>query len=230
MKSSRPKVLHALAGVPLVGHVLATAARARCRTRRRRRAARARRGRRGRSSSSCRTRSSSTRTRCRAPAAPSSSRSSALPADSTARWSWSVATCRCSMPTTLARLIASHSARATPLTLLSAILDDPTGYGRIVRSARRRIRLDRRAEGCHGRRTADHRDQRRRLRLRGLGRCARPLGAIGTDNAQGEKYLTDVAAGIRASGGRIEAVPVADPWLVAGINDRVQLSAAGAAS
>jgi len=47
-----------------------------------------------------------------------------------------------------------------------------------------------------------------------------------TDNSQGEKYLTDVAAGIRASGGLIDAVVVGDPWLVAGINDRVQLAAA----
>src|SRR5690606_33033081 len=55
------------------------------------------------------------------------------------------------------------------------------------------------------------------------GRLRSALAGIGTDNAQREKYLTDAAAGIRASGGRIEAVPVSDHWLVAGINDRVQL-------
>jgi bifunctional UDP-N-acetylglucosamine pyrophosphorylase/glucosamine-1-phosphate N-acetyltransferase len=54
------------------------------------------------------------------------------------------------------------------------------------------------------------------------------LAGIGTDNAQSEKYLTDAAAAIRSSGAGIEAVPVADPWLVAGINDRAQLSAAAA--
>ena len=52
------------------------------------------------------------------------------------------------------------------------------------------------------------------------------LTGLGTDNAQHELYLTDAAAAIRAAGGAIEAVPVADPWLLAGINDRVQLSAA----
>ena len=54
------------------------------------------------------------------------------------------------------------------------------------------------------------------------------LDEIGTDNAQGEKYLTDAALRIQASGGCIEAMPTADPWLVAGVNDRVQLGAAAA--
>jgi bifunctional UDP-N-acetylglucosamine pyrophosphorylase / glucosamine-1-phosphate N-acetyltransferase len=52
------------------------------------------------------------------------------------------------------------------------------------------------------------------------------LPTITTRNAQNEKYLTDAAEQIRNGGGRIEAVPVSDPWLVTGINDRAQLSAA----
>ena len=51
---------------------------------------------------------------------------------------------------------------------------------------------------------------------------------VTTDNAQGEKYLTDVLALARAAGGRVAAVVTEDRWQVEGANDRVQLSALGA--
>jgi bifunctional UDP-N-acetylglucosamine pyrophosphorylase/glucosamine-1-phosphate N-acetyltransferase len=47
---------------------------------------------------------------------------------------------------------------------------------------------------------------------------------VGSSNAQGEKYLTDVVALLRESGHAVEAVPVSDPWIVEGVNDRVQLA------
>jgi bifunctional UDP-N-acetylglucosamine pyrophosphorylase / glucosamine-1-phosphate N-acetyltransferase len=51
---------------------------------------------------------------------------------------------------------------------------------------------------------------------------------VTTDNAQGEKYLTDVLALAREAGGRVAAVVTEDRWQVEGANDRVQLSALGA--
>jgi bifunctional UDP-N-acetylglucosamine pyrophosphorylase/glucosamine-1-phosphate N-acetyltransferase len=54
------------------------------------------------------------------------------------------------------------------------------------------------------------------------------LGRIGTDNAQGELYLTDVLGVARADGGRVVAVRTDDVWQVEGVNDRVQLAALGA--
>ena len=59
-------------------------------------------------------------------------------------------------------------------------------------------------------------------------RCATALDLIGTENAQGEKYLTDVVGLLRVGRSEVEAVPVSEPWLVAGINDRAQLSEAAA--
>ncbi|MGD9606945.1 MAG: bifunctional N-acetylglucosamine-1-phosphate uridyltransferase/glucosamine-1-phosphate acetyltransferase, partial [Leucobacter sp.] len=56
---------------------------------------------------------------------------------------------------------------------------------------------------------------------------ARALAEIGTDNAQGEKYLTDAAARILADGGLVDAVSTDDRWLIAGVNDRAQLAEAG---
>ena len=127
---------------------------------------------------------------------------------------------------TVKQLVASHVRSGNALTLLSAIFDDPTGAGRILRSA----------DGSFDS-IVEHKDATADQLLvtevnAGVYVFEAPalraaLGAIGRDNAQNEKYLTDAAAGIRASGGRIEAVLVADRWLVAGINDRAQLSAAG---
>src|ERR1019366_6431940 len=54
------------------------------------------------------------------------------------------------------------------------------------------------------------------------------LAKVGTDNAQGEKYLTDVLGIVRGDGLRVSAHPVQDLWQTEGVNDRVQLSRLGA--
>ncbi|MDQ1482736.1 MAG: bifunctional UDP-N-acetylglucosamine pyrophosphorylase / glucosamine-phosphate N-acetyltransferase, partial [Actinomycetota bacterium] len=50
------------------------------------------------------------------------------------------------------------------------------------------------------------------------------LTQVGTDNAQGERYLTDVLGIARSEGLRVSAHPIQDPWQTEGVNDRVQLS------
>jgi len=128
---------------------------------------------------------------------------------------------------TVRGLVDSHVLAGNALTLLSAHLANPTGFGRIVRSAAGVF------ESIVEEKDAT--DAERAITETNAGvyvfeavalRAA--LAGIGTDNAQAEKYLTDAAAAIRASGAGIEAVPVGDPWLVAGINDRAQLAAAAA--
>jgi bifunctional UDP-N-acetylglucosamine pyrophosphorylase/glucosamine-1-phosphate N-acetyltransferase len=127
---------------------------------------------------------------------------------------------------TIERLVASHSASGNALTLLSAHFADPTGAGRIVRSADGSFEaiVEQKDATPHELQITEVNSGVYVFDAKAL-RTA--LAAIGTDNAQNEKYLTDAAAVIRVSGGRIEAVLVSDPWLVAGINDRAQLSAAG---
>jgi bifunctional UDP-N-acetylglucosamine pyrophosphorylase/glucosamine-1-phosphate N-acetyltransferase len=127
---------------------------------------------------------------------------------------------------TVQRLVANHVRSSNALTLLSTIFDDPTGFGRILRSA------DGAFDSIVEQKDATEEqllvtEVNAGVYVFEVSALRAALSAIGTDNAQNEKYLTDAAAGIRASGGRIEAVPVADRWLVAGINDRAQLSAAG---
>jgi bifunctional UDP-N-acetylglucosamine pyrophosphorylase/glucosamine-1-phosphate N-acetyltransferase len=128
---------------------------------------------------------------------------------------------------TLRGLIDSHVLAGNALTMLSAVLTDPTGFGRVLRSG------DGAFESIVEERDAT--DAERAIRETNAGvyvfevvALQKALAEIGLDNAQAEKYLTDAAAAIRVSGGSIEAVPVSDPWLVAGINDRAQLSAAAA--
>jgi len=127
-------------------------------------------------------------------------------------------------PATLAALLAVDP--ELPLGMLTAVLDDPTGYGRVLRDSEGRV------VGIVEDRDTDA--QQRLVREVNAGMyvldraSAQPLvAALGDDNAQGERYLTDVVAAVVASGGGIEAVdtPAVE---VAGVNDRVQLAAAGA--
>jgi bifunctional UDP-N-acetylglucosamine pyrophosphorylase/glucosamine-1-phosphate N-acetyltransferase len=124
---------------------------------------------------------------------------------------------------TLESLVASHELAGNALTLLSAFLPDPTGAGRIIRSS------DGSFESIVEEKDATD-DERRVDEVNAgvyvfeLDRLRSVLATITTANAQNEMYLTDAAAGIRSLGGAIDAVPVRDHWLVAGINDRAQLS------
>jgi bifunctional UDP-N-acetylglucosamine pyrophosphorylase/glucosamine-1-phosphate N-acetyltransferase len=127
---------------------------------------------------------------------------------------------------TLERLIRSHVEQDRSMTLLSAVLENPTGLGRILRDSSGSVR------GIVEEKDADD-EQRRIAEINGgiyvFARRALELALaeIGTNNAQGEKYLTDAAARILAAGGAVEAVTTDDPWVIAGVNDRAQLADAG---
>jgi bifunctional UDP-N-acetylglucosamine pyrophosphorylase/glucosamine-1-phosphate N-acetyltransferase len=125
---------------------------------------------------------------------------------------------------TLDELVATHVANSNAATLLTSVLDDPTGYGRIVRAGDRRVL-----------RVVEQRDAspdelditewntgvyafRRDL----LGPALRNLT---TDNSQGEFYLTDVVAGLAGMGHRVGAVQ-APATETQGVNDRLQLALA----
>ena len=123
---------------------------------------------------------------------------------------------------TLHSLIAAHREAGNALTLLSAILDDPTGNGRILRDAGGTFTaIVEQKDGSPAELAV--REVNAGVYVFDVPALRTVLASIGTDNAQQEKYLTDAAAGIQRAGGRIAAVPVTDHWLVAGINDRVQL-------
>lgn len=124
---------------------------------------------------------------------------------------------------TLRTLIDTHRAASAAATLLSAILDDATGYGRVIRGSEGD--LDRIVE------QKDASDDELAVTEVNSGTYVfrveplrEQLALVGTQNAAGEKYLTDVIGLLRSVGSAVAAVPVRDGWMVAGVNDRVQLA------
>ncbi len=128
--------------------------------------------------------------------------------------------------TTLRELYAAHEASGAAVTVLTAQVPDPTGYGRIVRGADGGVE-----------RIVEHRDaSAAELTITEInsgiyafdGTLLREaLAEFTTDNSQGEKYLTDVVAAARTRGRAVAAYVLADLWQTEGVNDKVQLARLG---
>ncbi len=126
---------------------------------------------------------------------------------------------------TVTRLLAHHRRTRAAATLLTFTPADPTGYGRILRRGGARGRV---------RGIVEERDAtaaQRRLRESNSGiygfdpRVLWPtLDRLSPENDQGEFYLTDVIGLLVRGRRRVEAVHVDDPLEVAGVNDRRQLA------
>ncbi len=120
---------------------------------------------------------------------------------------------------TLRSLLHTHRQQQSAVTLLSAIVNDPTGYGRVFCDQSDRVQQ-----------IVEHRDctpeQRQNPRINSGVYCFRwsdlvqVLPQLRAENQQKEYYLTDVISLLCSA----TAVDVADPREIAGINDRVQLS------
>ena len=126
---------------------------------------------------------------------------------------------------TLASLLEAHVAEGAAVTVLSVELDNPTGYGRIIRTNA--------GEVTEIVEEKDANDAQRKVREVNSGVFAfdsevlrSALGQLTTDNAQGELYLTDVLSIARAAGKSVRAHIAADAGELSGVNDRVQLAAA----
>ncbi|HTK65681.1 MAG TPA: bifunctional UDP-N-acetylglucosamine diphosphorylase/glucosamine-1-phosphate N-acetyltransferase GlmU [Pseudonocardia sp.] len=145
---------------------------------------------------------------------------------------------------TLRDLLTAHAVGGNAVTVLTAELDDPTGYGRVLR-----VGWDLTSGGAGTDPTGPDDDaplaaiveqtdaSPAQLAVRevnsgvyvfeadvlrgGLSRLSAPGG---TANAQGEQYLTDLVGIAHGDGLRVGAVRCTDPWLVVGVNDRVQLA------
>jgi len=126
-------------------------------------------------------------------------------------------------PTSLLALLTDHHRSGAAATMLTSFLDDPTGYGRVIR------------DGDHVTRIVEQKDatdEELTIREFAAGMYAFDQAALGnalsrlsTDNAQGEEYLTDVV-GILVGDGRHVAAAAAPATDTLGVNDRVQLAAA----
>jgi bifunctional UDP-N-acetylglucosamine pyrophosphorylase / glucosamine-1-phosphate N-acetyltransferase len=125
---------------------------------------------------------------------------------------------------TLSALLAEHAGTGNAVTALTTVVDDPTGYGRILRDA---------AGTVTG--IVEHRDATpEQLDIAEINSgvyafdaamLAGALNRLSGDNASGELYLTDVLGIARGNGHTVGALVCADPWRLEGVNDRVQLAA-----
>ncbi|WP_165608060.1 NTP transferase domain-containing protein, partial [Mycobacterium alsense] len=128
---------------------------------------------------------------------------------------------------TLAGLIATHRAQSAAVTVLTTTLDDPDGYGRILRTQDDEVM----AIVEHTDATASQREIREvnaGVYAFDVAALRSALSRLSANNAQQELYLTDVVAILRGDGLTVRAQHVDDSALVAGVNNRVQLAELGA--
>ncbi len=128
---------------------------------------------------------------------------------------------------TLSALLDAHVEVPTAVTVLTMRLDDPTGYGRIVRNEEGEVTA-----------IVEQKDASAEIQAidevnsgvfafdAAILRSA--LAELKSDNAQGELYLTDVLGIARGEGHPVRAHTATDARELAGVNDRVQLAEAGA--
>lgn len=126
---------------------------------------------------------------------------------------------------TLRRLADYHEANGNTVTVLSARVDDPTGYGRIIRDANGRFV-----------KSVEHKDATEQERaskeinsgmyLFDTAELRAALDLIRPNNAQGEYYLPDTLTIIKDKGLKVDAYALDDATDITGVNDQIQLKEA----
>jgi bifunctional UDP-N-acetylglucosamine pyrophosphorylase/glucosamine-1-phosphate N-acetyltransferase len=123
---------------------------------------------------------------------------------------------------TLVELVARHRGAGNAVTVLTARVPNPSGYGRIVREGDEVARIVEQADGTPDELAID--EINAGVYAFDADALRAGISALGTANAAGELYLTDVVAHARSVGGRVGAHLLED-WIQAeGVNDRVQLA------
>ncbi len=128
---------------------------------------------------------------------------------------------------TITALLRYHEEQQAAATVLTAVVPDPTGYGRIVRSETGEVM-----------RIVEHKDatpSERAIREINTGiycfdnqKLLKALAQVKNDNAQGEYYVTDCIGILRQAGEKVAAFEAVDPDETMGVNDRAQLAEAEA--
>jgi bifunctional UDP-N-acetylglucosamine pyrophosphorylase/glucosamine-1-phosphate N-acetyltransferase len=132
---------------------------------------------------------------------------------------------------TLADLIATHSAPhpagQAAVTVLTTTLDDPHGYGRILRTQDNEVMaIVEQTDATTSQRGI--REVNTGVYAFDIAALRSALSRLSSNNAQQELYLTDVIAILRRDGQTVSARHIDDSAVVAGVNNRVQLAELGA--
>ena len=126
---------------------------------------------------------------------------------------------------TLKTLIEKHEAGQSAATLATAILDDPTGYGRIIRDAYGNIQGIVEDSDCESRQLAI-KEINPSCYLFSSKVLFEAVQDVKPDNVKKEYYLTDAVSRIIATGHKVLAVTAVPPDEAKGVNSRVQLTEA----
>jgi bifunctional UDP-N-acetylglucosamine pyrophosphorylase / glucosamine-1-phosphate N-acetyltransferase len=126
-------------------------------------------------------------------------------------------------PATLTKLIAAHSLQTAACTLMSVRLENPTGYGRVVKNdAGEFVKIVEQKDAS---------DEERQIREINVGiycfdntKLFAALKQIKPNNSQGEYYLTDVPGILKSQGDTIAVYQHNDAREVSGINTRAELA------
>lgn len=123
-------------------------------------------------------------------------------------------------------LAEAHAEANAAATMATTILDDATGYGRVVRDGVGHVErvVETKAPGDATPEELQIREINTGIYVFDHTALVAALPQVGTDNAQNEKYLPEVLTLLREQGQIVAAHVVDDPALVLGINDRVALA------
>lgn len=121
-------------------------------------------------------------------------------------------------------LTKRHISSGSKATVASAILPDPTGYGRVVRDSEGPLKIVEHKDATAAER--EIKEVNAAIYVFDVAELLAVLPTLSNDNNQNEYYLTDVISAIRRRGGKVEGLPFEDQDILRGVNDRWQLAEA----
>jgi bifunctional UDP-N-acetylglucosamine pyrophosphorylase/glucosamine-1-phosphate N-acetyltransferase len=124
---------------------------------------------------------------------------------------------------TLKTLVERHESRDATATVMTAFVDDPRGYGRIVRSGEQIARIVEERDASSAER--EIREINAGIYAFALDGLFAAMREIVAENAQEEYYLPDLIAIYRRKGLRVETLTLSNPDEIRGINSRLELAA-----
>jgi len=129
-------------------------------------------------------------------------------------------------PEAVRALVIDHSDGGAAATMATMVLDDPTGYGRVVRTSDGAVErvVETKSPGDATAEELEIHEVNSSIFAFSGGPLLDALLMLSPDNAQGELYLPDVLPALRSAGLAVAAHQIADPSITLGVNDRVQLA------
>lgn len=121
----------------------------------------------------------------------------------------------------ITELIERHHSSKSIGTLVSCQMDNPFGYGRVIRSRGELVGIVEQKDATEDQRSIS--EVNAGVYVFDFVQLKAALAKVTTQNASKEKYLTDVVS-LMIEQGLVQAHQISDHWLVAGVNDRAQLS------